>query len=87
MTVLLEQVSRTRAERDAATAAFVAALRKARKAHSWAELAGASGLTRSGVRYLIDPNANAHGLARASRNPRKSGAQESTEGGRNDEQV
>ena len=61
MTVLLETVSRTRAEKDEADAAFLAALRKARKSHSWAELSGAAGLTKSGVRYLIDPNSNAHG--------------------------
>lgn len=51
--ILLERVSKARKAKEKADAAFVAAVCEAKSVHSWAELSGATGLSKAGVRYLV----------------------------------
>lgn len=52
--ILLERIAKAREERDAAESRFRATLKAARKRHSWAEIAAVSGLSKHGVRYLVN---------------------------------
>ncbi len=52
--ILLERVARARKAKEKADAAFVAALTEAKAVHSWAELGAVAGLSRAGVRYLVN---------------------------------
>ena len=53
MSALLEAVAKARDQRAASEEAFRAALRRAKRTHSWAELAGVAHLSLSGVRWLV----------------------------------
>ena len=53
MATLLETVARTTKARRESEAAFRQALANARPAHTWAELATITGLTKNGVKYLV----------------------------------
>lgn len=56
--ILLERIARARRARAKAHEKFVAAMREAKNVHSWAEIAEAAGLSKHGVRYLVnDENA------------------------------
>lgn len=52
MSVYLQAVTDARQRRETAEHAFRAALQAAVPYHSWAEIARAAGLSRSGARYL-----------------------------------
>lgn len=53
MSKLLENVARARLERDQSEHRFQAALRRARKSHTLAELAGAAKMSRNGVYWHL----------------------------------
>ena len=52
--ILLQRIRKARHARDKAQDVFVSALREGKNVHSWAELAEASGLSKHGVRYLVN---------------------------------
>ena len=52
--ILLERVAKARRARAAAHEKFLTALREAKNVHSWAEIAEAAGLSKHGVRYLVN---------------------------------
>ena len=52
--ILLQRIRKARRARDKAQDAFVSALREGKNVHSWAELADAAGLSRHGVRYVVN---------------------------------
>lgn len=52
MSALLAHVQETAERRAVADSDFRAALREARRAHSWQEIADAAGMSRGGVRWL-----------------------------------
>lgn len=58
MATLLEKVAAAAKKRDAAEDELRTALRGAKRTHSWAELADASGLSIGGVRHLVNGGAN-----------------------------
>jgi hypothetical protein len=54
MATLLERVAKATKRRADAELEFRAALVAARPTHSWSELAGVTGLTKNGVKYLVE---------------------------------
>lgn len=54
MATLLERVAKASKQRALAELEFRAALVAARPTYSWAQLASATGLTKNGVKYLVE---------------------------------
>lgn len=52
--ILLERVAEAARKRAEAEERFRKTLADAKRRHSWAEIAGAAGLSRHGVRYLVN---------------------------------
>lgn len=52
--ILLERVAKARKARQGAELAFRQTLIAAREVHSWAEIASVAGLSKHGVRYLVN---------------------------------
>jgi biotin operon repressor len=53
MPTLLEQVAKTKRDRDRSEIEFRAAMVAAKEFHSWAEIASATGMTRAGCQHVI----------------------------------
>lgn len=51
---LLEAVARARDAKHHADQAFRAALRQARRSHSWAEIAAVARMSRGGIQWLVN---------------------------------
>jgi hypothetical protein len=52
--ILLERIRKARRAKDKADETFVSTLRAAKPVHSWTELAEAAGMSKHGVRYIVN---------------------------------